>query len=184
MTKFFYLDKHDLARGYPCVKYVSDARIALSDQDDAQLCLYQGEHLPERLILDDTGEVREPTPQECYDLAQRIGQPYTLPAGMYVKDGRVKDIPERPATLLAPHFDSDAEAWIETASNEQLAARSDRMKKWAYLDELNRYNYARAEYELGLVSDTDITAATAYITALAGGDDSSPRPALFDRYSV
>ncbi|WP_421173740.1 hypothetical protein [Aeromonas enteropelogenes] len=184
MTKFFYLDKHDLARGYPCVKYVSDARIALSDQDNAQLCLYQGEHLPERLILDDTGEVREPTPQECYDLAQRIGQPYTLPAGMYVKDGRVKDIPERPASMLAPLFDSDAETWIETASNEQLTARSERMKKWAYLDELNCYNYARSEYEIGLITDVEMAQATNYIKVIAAGDDDAIRPEIFSRYSV
>jgi hypothetical protein len=183
MKKYFYLYQADLARGYPRVKRISETSIPEYNSQGELLREYQADTLPERLIMDDSGVVREPTLQERYDLAQRFDQEYVVPVGMYVKNGAVKAIPERPVSLLNPKFDVEQETWLETATSEQVEERATRMKKWAYLDELKCYGYARSEYELNLISDVNMMLAAKYMKALAAGDEEVTRPEWFNRYS-
>lgn len=181
MQRCYYLYRKDLERGYPRVKHIADDPISLTADEKGQLCLYQGETLPERLIWDSVKKTcRQPTEQEKRDLDQAAYQP---PPSCYVKAGRVRPKPAMPATMLRPSFDSEAEQWTETASLEQLDAQGERAKKWAYLDELNHYGYACSEHTLGQVSDAELAEATAYLQALAEGSEAT-RPGWFSRYTV
>jgi hypothetical protein len=181
MQRCYYLYRKDLERGYPRVKHMADDPIALTADEKKQLCLYQGETLPERLIWDSFKKIcRQPTEQEKLDLDQTAYQP---PPSCYVKAGQVRPKPAMPANMLRPSFDIEAEQWTETASQDQLEEQADRAKRWAYLDELNHYGYARSEYALGRVSDAELADATTYLTALSAGEEAT-RPVWFSRYTV
>lgn len=181
MPRCYYLYRKDLERGYPRVKHITDDPIVLTADEKKPLCLYQGETLPERLIWDSVKKIcRQPTEQEKFDLDQVAYQP---PPNCYVKAGQVHPKPAMPANMLRPSFDTEAEQWTENASQEQLEEQAERAKKWAYLDELNHYGYARSEHVLGLVSDTELAEATTYLMALAKGSEAT-RPAWFSRYTV
>ncbi|WP_421218252.1 hypothetical protein [Aeromonas enteropelogenes] len=181
MTRYYYLYRNDLARGYPRVKHIADEPITLTAEEKKQLCLYQGETLPERLIWDPVKKTcRPPSEQEKHDLDQAAYQP---PQSHYVKAGRVLPTPAMPANMLRPSFDIETEQWTETATPGELEAQANRAQKWAYLDELGRYGYARSEHALGLVSDDELAEASAYLMALSAGEEAT-RPAWFSRYMV
>ncbi|MGY3910734.1 hypothetical protein ACW5XW_03005 [Aeromonas piscicola] len=178
---YYYLYLRNLEQGYPCVFRALNEPLPEEETEGLLMRLYCAERLPERLIIDDTDTIREPTPQEVYDLAQKFVQEYIVPSGMYVKDDVVKALPACSVTLVNPRFDVEQEVWQEMATPEQVASHVQQETRRYYLYALASYGLVRLEHELGLVSDAEMVEATAYIKGLAA-EEEVIRPAWLSRY--
>lgn len=186
--KYFYLNNEHLIKGYPAVLLMTDNPLDNYEVEFLNKGIfareYKGEYLPERLVFDDESKkVRIATEQECYDL-DPIN--YVLKEDIhYLKNGIVKEKTDYPREMIKPIFSIEKEIWEESASEVEIKNYSNEIYKSFYYSELESFNKAIAEYNSGVISQTEYEECQAYIRALAAQLNSDnkieiERPSVMD----